>query len=74
MRRHQLGGEQKEQPEEISLEIAAGVPPCGPLEEEFVINSKGTWKPLEYFFKKHFLFYFYLFLAALSLHVCAAFS
>ena len=25
--------------EEISLETAAGVPPCGALEEEFVVNS-----------------------------------
>ena len=25
--------------EEISLETAAGVPPCGALEEEYVVNS-----------------------------------
>lgn len=50
--------ENRKSTEEISLEIAAGVPPCGALEEEFVINSKGTWKPLEYFFKKTFSFLF----------------
>ena len=44
--------ENRKNTEEVSLETAPGVPPCGALQEEFVINSKGTCKPLESFFKK----------------------